>query len=201
MSAAYVPGSDEATIGGDWYDAFVLDHGRIAVTIGDVMGSGLRAAVMMTKIRGAMQAAEMLEVAERTLRLHDPDGYATALALVYDPLAQRAVFAAAGHVSPLLRLPDGTVREHRHDGIMLGASVATSTAVQPVSRSQPTSSIETPPGSMLVLDGERRLAAALAESDAIGCEEPAQALVRRVLQTRKAVDDIAVLTLHFCHSR
>ena len=41
LDAAYLPGSDEATIGGDWYDAFALMDGRIVLTVGDVLGHGL----------------------------------------------------------------------------------------------------------------------------------------------------------------
>lgn len=54
FDASYRAGSSEATIGGDWYDAFVLRDGRVALTVGDVLGSGLKAAVIMTKLRQAM---------------------------------------------------------------------------------------------------------------------------------------------------
>lgn len=80
FDASYRAGSSEATIGGDWYDAFVLRDGRVALTVGDVLGSGLKAAVIMTKLRQAMQSAAlivadpnvMLDAAEQTLRLHAP---------------------------------------------------------------------------------------------------------------------------------
>lgn len=38
ISAHYRPGSTEADIGGDWYDAFENERGEIVITIGDVTG-------------------------------------------------------------------------------------------------------------------------------------------------------------------
>ena len=44
----YEPSSEELLVGGDWYDAFELPDGRIAITLGDVLGHGLEAATWMT---------------------------------------------------------------------------------------------------------------------------------------------------------
>ena len=131
LDAHYRPGRDEATIGGDWYDAFELGDGRVAFTIGDVVGSGLDAAVTMTKLRQAMQAAAMLrpepaamlDVADRTLRLHDPGGYATALAAIYDEREATLTFATAGHPLPLRLRSDGTIDVCRARGLMLGVEL------------------------------------------------------------------------------
>jgi hypothetical protein len=40
FDAMYIPASDEAQIGGDWYDAVRLFDGRIVISIGDVVGKG-----------------------------------------------------------------------------------------------------------------------------------------------------------------
>ena len=42
LAALYEAGSDVLEVGGDWFDAFELPDGRIAVTVGDVVGHGLR---------------------------------------------------------------------------------------------------------------------------------------------------------------
>jgi len=47
----YEPGKNESLVGGDWYDAIVRPDGKVIVSIGDVSGSGLDAAIMMTSIR------------------------------------------------------------------------------------------------------------------------------------------------------
>ncbi|HEX9358536.1 MAG TPA: PAS domain-containing protein, partial [Streptosporangiaceae bacterium] len=44
LEARYLPVTRNMEIGGDWYDAFRLPDGRLAVAAGDVMGKGLTAA-------------------------------------------------------------------------------------------------------------------------------------------------------------
>src|SRR5579872_144762 len=57
LHAAYRPASDEAEIGGDWYDAFMMPDGRVAISVGDVAGHGLDAATTMGEVRQALRAA------------------------------------------------------------------------------------------------------------------------------------------------
>ena len=54
LAARYVPG--RGAVGGDWYDVFTLPGGQVCVTVGDVAGSGLAAAVIMGRIRSALRA-------------------------------------------------------------------------------------------------------------------------------------------------
>ena len=56
LSAAYHPGVGVEVVGGDWYDAFELGDGRLAITIGDVAGKGVRAAASMGKMRHVLRA-------------------------------------------------------------------------------------------------------------------------------------------------
>jgi anti-sigma regulatory factor (Ser/Thr protein kinase) len=115
MDAVYVPGRSEAQIGGDWYDAFSLTDGRIVVSIGDVAGSGLDAAVTMGSmrqiIRGIAQVHAnpvlMLDSADRALRMEDHDRFVTAFAGVIDPIASTMTYATAGHPPPFLRRKNG----------------------------------------------------------------------------------------------
>ncbi len=207
IDAEYRPGRAEATIGGDWFDAFELVDGRVVLTVGDVLGNGLHAAVTMTKLRQAMQSAAMvravpnvmLDVADRTLRMHAPEGYATALAAIYDPATQTTTIASAGHPGPAIRTGDGTIREYVSSGLLLGLRDGSDDA---------SVDIPTPPGSLLVFftdglteatrdvdEGQRRLFAALAEADVIVSDRPARAIVESVLRGENAGDDIAVLTM------
>jgi PAS domain S-box-containing protein len=120
MDAIYVPGSSEAQIGGDWYDAFALADGRVVVSIGDVSGSGLDAAVTMSSmrqvIRGIAQVHAdpvlMLNSADRALRMDDePDRFVTAFIGVIDPIANTMVYASAGHPPPFIRRANGSLEE------------------------------------------------------------------------------------------
>jgi len=62
FDAAYLPGAEEAIVGGDWYDAFRIPDGRIAFSIGDVAGHGLRAAIVMGEVRQAFRAAALIRI-------------------------------------------------------------------------------------------------------------------------------------------
>lgn len=205
LSAEYRPGSSEATIGGDWYDAFALDDGRVVITIGDVLGNGLAAAVTMGKARQAMQSVAMvlpdpntmLAAANRTVCAQAPGTYATALAGIFDPAKYEFTFASAGHPGPAVRHPDGRIEELSSPGLLLG--------LRERSESN-TTTISAPPGSVLVFftdglieatrdadEGQRRLFAAMSEPGALDAANPAHELVERVLERKPATDDIAVL--------
>jgi len=53
IAATYIPCFD---VGGDFYDFLPLSDGRIVITIADVIGKGVPAAIMMSWFRGAVQA-------------------------------------------------------------------------------------------------------------------------------------------------
>ncbi len=57
-------------VGGDYYDLFVTDDGRIHLVLGDVSGKGLPAAMMMGLLQGAVRtAAEMSPASEHAARV------------------------------------------------------------------------------------------------------------------------------------
>lgn len=205
LHAEYRPGSDEAKIGGDWYDAFVLEDGRVAITVGDVLGHGLPAAVAMAKLRQAMQSAAMvfpdpnlmLRVADRTLKLLDAEGYATAVAGIYDRDSHTLTIASAGHPGPIVRRPDGTIVDYQLSGLMLGLRDGDEIE---------TLTIEVPPLSTIVFytdglteatrdiaEGMRRLREAIADDAILTSERPGASIVAHVLGDVQASDDIAVL--------
>ena len=54
VSATYQPASDAMRVGGDWYLVSPVENGdRVAVCVGDVVGHGLEAAVVMGRLRAA----------------------------------------------------------------------------------------------------------------------------------------------------
>ncbi len=205
LDADYRPGSEEATIGGDWYDAFSLDDGRVVLTVGDVLGHGLHAAITMAKLRQALQSAAMLDpdpnvmlkVADKTLRLIDPDGYATAAVAIYDCSEHTLTLASAGHPGPVVRTKEGDIQEYTSPGLMLGLRSGDETDV---------AIIPTPPECTIIFftDGlvesardmeasSIRLHAALRRDDIVFGNAPARAIVEYVLDGGGSTDDIAVL--------
>jgi PAS domain S-box-containing protein len=206
LDAFYAPGRAEAQVGGDWYDAMRLVDGRVVVSIGDVAGSGLQAAVTMGNmrqiIRGIAQVhadpALMLDAADRALRLEHPDKFVTAFVAVFDPISSMLTYASAGQPPPLLRKPTGETEPLTGTGLPLGLRSNFEKA--------DSTTIELPPGSTLLLytdgltefdrepvDGERRLQQIFG---GIGeDEQPARAIAERMMDGGTAHDDVAVMVL------
>ena len=204
LHAVYMPASDEAKIGGDWYDAFVLRDGRIVITIGDVTGHSLGSIAVMGAMRRSLRGiaavvqdpSAMLDAADRTLRLDGDDSLVTACIAVLDPATGELRYASAGHPPPLCRMPDGHVVELYGPDLPLGLRDAPST---------PSSSIILERGSALVFytDGlteadrdliaaESRLAELIAQARADG--DLASHLFETMLPNGSP-DDVAILTM------
>ncbi len=111
MAARYVPG--EGGVGGDWYDVFALPDGEMCAVIGDVAGAGLKAAVIMGRMRSALRAyaletsdpAEVLRRLDRKMQHFEPDAMATVLYAVFEPSLERVRIASAGHLPPVTAAP------------------------------------------------------------------------------------------------
>jgi GAF domain-containing protein/anti-sigma regulatory factor (Ser/Thr protein kinase)/PAS domain-containing protein len=118
IAGRYRPGVTGLRIGGDWYDATVLADGRLFLAIGDVVGHGVRAASSMGRLRNALQIygvehespGEMLTALNRHFSSFPDADIATIGIVVHDPARGVAHIASAGHLPPLLRELDGTVR-------------------------------------------------------------------------------------------
>ncbi len=206
FDAVYYPGLTEAEIGGDWYDAIALADGRVVISIGDVTGRGLTAAVIMGRMRQAIETlatyesdpGRLLDAADKVLRRAHPDAIVTALVGVVEPATRTLAYATAGHPTPIVRAPDGTVRQLPGRGLPLGLRDGSE---------PPTVSVELPAGSLTVFftdglveatrdidEGERRVFAALRDP-VVDDGSPAAALVSHVLGSDGVRDDVAVLTM------
>jgi phosphoserine phosphatase RsbU/P len=111
LAARYVAGT--GTVGGDWYDVFVIPDGRLGVVVGDVAGSGLGAAVIMGRMRSALRAyvlqtadpATALRLLDRKMQYFEPDAMATVLYGLYTPGTGEIEISSAGHLPPVLAAP------------------------------------------------------------------------------------------------
>ena len=122
LEARYLPVTRNMEIGGDWYDAFRLPDGRLAVATGDVMGKGLTAAAGMGRVRNALRAlaltdprpAAVLAGLDRLFTATELDEQVTTVAyLVLDPVTGEGLAGNAGHLPPLL-LSQGRPAAARH---------------------------------------------------------------------------------------
>jgi serine phosphatase RsbU (regulator of sigma subunit) len=147
MAARYIPGS--GAVGGDWYDVFTLPAGQLCVTVGDVAGSGLTAAVIMGRMRSALRAyalettdpAEVLGRLDRKMQHFEPDALATVLYAVIEPGLDQMHVALAGHFPPVVAYP-GQPAELAD--IQSGVLIGLAPAVQ-----RPVTTVPIPPGALL----------------------------------------------------
>jgi PAS domain S-box-containing protein len=209
FSSAYAAAASQQgeAVGGDWYDAFPLEGGRIALSMGDVAGHGVEAAVTMSVARQAMRAAaleshgprDVLAHANRVVMLEHLPPMITAFFGIYNAHTRELTYTLAGHPSPILLHEDGSVQSLAGSGPPLG--VAFDEVLLDDHR------ITLPRGTTLICftDGlieygrdvivaERRLHGALSERAFLNEPNPAQAIIDAVLDAPQR-DDIAVLVM------
>ena len=204
MAARYVPGT--GAVGGDWYDVFTLPSGELGVVIGDVAGSGLRAAATMGRMRSALRAyalqttdpAEVLSRLDRKMQHFEPDAMATVLYAVVDPELDHGHMSSAGHLPPAIA----------HPGQLAELADVIPDLLIGIDSDAPRHSIavKIPPGSLLCFytdglierpgqpidDGLTRLCRLLAaQPPDVACAS----VMRAFVGSKPARDDIAVLML------
>ena len=122
----YLPASDQAEVGGDFYEALPC-HGGVLLAIGDVQGHSLQAATVMGELRHALRAyvieghapLEITGLVNEVLRRFHPGTIATlCLVLVYPASGQLSI-VNCGHMPVLLAEGDGA-RYVGEGGLMLG---------------------------------------------------------------------------------
>ncbi|MEV0279066.1 SpoIIE family protein phosphatase [Streptomyces sp. NPDC050610] len=115
-ASRYLPSTRGQGVGGDWLDLIDLGGGRVGVIIGDVMGRGLDAAVVMGQLRSAARALALAGVAPcdliqalDTFTCGMPEQFVTCVYLEADPGRGTVTACSAGHLPVLLVAPDATV--------------------------------------------------------------------------------------------
>ncbi len=98
-------------VGGDFYDCFVREDGKLCLLLGDVSGKGISAALFMAIARTVLHdllkmglgPAEALNRANGEMCESNPEGlFATVFAAVLDPVSRELRYANAGHNYPVL---------------------------------------------------------------------------------------------------
>lgn len=119
VASLYVPGRDELSVGGDWYDVVELGDFSSAFVIGDVVGHNVRAAAEMGQVRHVLASSLLSTSGDPALSLQQTDDYftrrspdtmATALVMVVDAAAGSVTIASAGHLPPILTDPSTASR-------------------------------------------------------------------------------------------
>lgn len=207
----YEPAASSLLVGGDWYDAFVLPDGRIAISIGDVEGHGLEAAVLMASTKNSLRTAlvaqhdllRALEACDYVFRSENqPDHFCTAMLAIYDPQRRALTCAPAGHPGPKIWSPSKAAVLDPFGG--RGLPIGARDLAEPV----PPSTIFLEKGALVVfytdglierdrdpLAGDALLESAIERSSVREAARPAHAIYEAVIDGAAAADDVAILTL------
>ena len=99
-------------VGGDYYDSFLLDDGRMGLAIGDVSGKGISAALLMASLRASLRgmtldaphdlAAMMEKVNRLVYESSATNRYATFFFATYNTQTRELIYVNAGHNAPFL---------------------------------------------------------------------------------------------------
>ncbi len=212
MAARYQPAPAGSQVGGDWYDAFPLRDGAIALVIGDVIGHDLAAAAGMAQLHGMLRSlawdrmkppSAIIDRLDEAVPIITNVALATAIyARVEGPEEGpwQLRWTSAGHPPPLL-----VTREGHAEYLEQGQSLLLGTGLGGVSRPDATAAL--PPGSTLLLytDGLVEVPGTDLDTSLRGLRRHAAALARHPLEdfcdqilTRMPpgnTDDIALLAL------
>ncbi|MFC6012120.1 SpoIIE family protein phosphatase [Nocardia lasii] len=207
FSVHYEPALPPLEIGGDWYDVVPLRDGTIGVVVGDCVGRGLSAAVVMGQLRTAARAL-LLRGAGPAQLLTELDAVAsripgamctTVCAAVLDPERGMVRYSNAGHMPPVLAPPGGPGR------ILEGGRAVPLATFDTPRRPEATTAL--PPGATLVLftdglveqrgydiaEGFVKIAEVLSETGAALPRDVADAVLSRLCPPAGYDDDVAMV--------
>lgn len=208
LAARYLPATEGAQVGGDWYDAFLVDENRLALVIGDVVGHDIDSASAMGQVRNALRAFAVDDPDPRTVLARTnsavrrllPDTLATVFYGQLDLTTGHLRYASAGHPPPLTTDAGDTRLLDAAGGLLLGAATSTqyASALRTLAR---------PCGLLLYSDGliENRsqslneglsaLVTAMAGSSADTAEELCAKAERELLDRPARADDVCMLAV------
>lgn len=107
-------------VGGDYFDYIELPKGRLAITVADVAGKGVPAALLMARLYAStrFQLLTHADPAEAVTNLNAEIAssglghrFVTFLVMVLDPKRHQLTLVNAGHPPPVQRRPDGTLSQ------------------------------------------------------------------------------------------
>lgn len=131
IGARYLPASEGAYVGGDFYDVFALDDDHWLAVIGDVVGKGPKAAAMMGLARYTIRTAALAEgrpsrilgtLNQAVLRQTSEHRFCTAccVRILRSGYGARMTISVGGHPLPLILHEDGTIDPAGAPGTILG---------------------------------------------------------------------------------
>jgi hypothetical protein len=117
------------TVGGDYFDVIELDEQRLAVTVGDVAGKGMPAALLMALLQGSLRTlisagfrgpALIAKLNDHLCASIPSNRLVTLFYAEYDTASGEIEYVNAGHNAPFILRGDGTLQRLDATGVALG---------------------------------------------------------------------------------
>jgi len=130
-------------VGGDYYDAMLLENGKVCLSFGDVAGKGVPGALIMSRmsscVQNTMSFVDNVGDAVTAINNHMCDNsvegrFVTYVLIILDPETNEITMVNAGHMSPMILKTDGTVDEFDEETIGLPIGVMEDYPYEVVSR-------------------------------------------------------------------
>jgi sigma-B regulation protein RsbU (phosphoserine phosphatase) len=210
VETRYRPAVETLEVGGDWYDAFLVQDDVVAISVGDVVGRGLAAASAMGQVRSALRALSDLgqgpgPVLDRLDHFvgRVPGAWMATVAIVeVTPATGLVRYASAGHLPALVLEPDGATR-------LLWDGRSHPLAALPRDTPRPQATTTVPPGSSILLctdglierhgrdidEGLRAWADSATELRALPPAERADRMLADLLVDEDVRDDVCLVSL------
>ena len=119
-------------VGGDYYDSFLLENGKVCLSFGDVAGKGVPAALVMSRLSSVVQstlkhiddAGEAVGTINNHMCAAAVEGrFVTYVLVLIDTVSHELSLVIAGHMSPIVRKPDGSIEEFDEDAVGMPVGV------------------------------------------------------------------------------
>ena len=115
-------------VGGDAFDYFMVEGGRLCFAIADVSGKGVPAALLMSNVQASLRAfcdgrqnvSEAVRHINQSVARSTSGKFITLFYGEFEAATGRLRYTNAGHNYPLVRRQNGSVEELREGGLPLG---------------------------------------------------------------------------------
>ncbi len=113
-------------VGGDYYDAVLLDDGVVCLSFGDVAGKGVPASLVMSRISSVVRSTlrHVDDVGEAVAEINNhmcasavEGRFVTYILALVNTRTHELRLVVAGHMSPMIRKADGTIEEFDEESV------------------------------------------------------------------------------------
>ncbi|MAX39101.1 SpoIIE family protein phosphatase [Gimesia sp.] len=201
-------------VGGDYYDIFELPDDKIGLSFGDVAGKGVPGAMIMARMSSCVQNTLRFvhEVGPAVDAINDhmcdsavEGRFVTYVLVVLDTNNHRLSLVNAGHMSPMILKPDGSIDEFPEESIGVPIGVMEGFPFEVVERELGPGEIVVlftdgvdeamnPEGELYTLDRMRKFIKDNRDKNAAELGQALLADVRRHANGRPQNDDITIMT-------